>query len=152
MAESYYASVLGSDEEERQEGTGSEPLFQSIAQQFAVAGIDFNTPFRIFDNVPAHENCLQYRQRTLEVKVTARVSATRRRKEYMTVEPHGLEQPLAYLSGCAGSYRAALPFRVREGRRGSSTPAKAEMVRGERREGEVVEVTGGSLEATPKSS
>jgi integrase len=49
MAESYYASVLGSDEEERQEGTGSEPLFQSIAQQLAVAGIDFNTPFKVGD-------------------------------------------------------------------------------------------------------
>ncbi len=47
IAESYYASVLGSDEEERQEGTGSEPIFQSIAQQLTAAGVDFNTPFKV---------------------------------------------------------------------------------------------------------
>jgi hypothetical protein len=55
-------------------------------------------------------------------------------------------------SGCAGSYRPALPFRAREGWRGPSGPAKAAMVRGERLEGEVIGVTGGSLEATPSSS
>ncbi|MGH6713003.1 MAG: DUF6538 domain-containing protein [Bradyrhizobium sp.] len=47
MAESYYASVLHGDEEERQEGTGEEPIFQSVAQQLAAAGIDFNTPFKV---------------------------------------------------------------------------------------------------------
>lgn len=47
MAESYYAVVLASDEEERQEGTGSEPVFQSVAQQLAAAGIEFNTPFKV---------------------------------------------------------------------------------------------------------
>lgn len=45
MAEHYYASVLAADEDERQEGTGSEPIFQSVAEQFAAAGIEFNTPF-----------------------------------------------------------------------------------------------------------
>ena len=47
MAESYYASVLHGDEEERREGTGEEPIFQSVAQQLAAAGIDFNTPFKV---------------------------------------------------------------------------------------------------------
>src|SRR5712691_7822833 len=47
MAESYYASVLQSDEEEPQEGTGSEPLFQSIAQQLTAAEVGFSTPFKI---------------------------------------------------------------------------------------------------------
>src|SRR3954453_17067064 len=43
MAEHYYASILAADEEERQEGTGSEPIFQSVAQQLAAAGVEFNT-------------------------------------------------------------------------------------------------------------
>ncbi|MCP1830202.1 hypothetical protein J2R76_006902 [Bradyrhizobium sp. USDA 4532] len=33
MAESIYASTLANDEEERQEGTGSEAIFQSVAEQ-----------------------------------------------------------------------------------------------------------------------
>ncbi|WP_283814968.1 hypothetical protein [Bradyrhizobium neotropicale] len=40
MAEAYYAARLANDEEERREGTGSEPLFQSIAEQFNAAGIE----------------------------------------------------------------------------------------------------------------
>ncbi|MGY4282046.1 integrase [Bradyrhizobium sp. LM2.7] len=47
MSEHYYASVLAADQEERQEGTGSEPMFQSVAQQLAAAGVEFNTPFKI---------------------------------------------------------------------------------------------------------
>lgn len=47
MAEFYYASLLAVDEEERQEGTGSEPIFQSVAAQLTAAGIAFNTPFKI---------------------------------------------------------------------------------------------------------
>jgi integrase len=47
MAEAHYASVLYDDEEERREGTGSEPLFQSIARQLAAAGIEHNSPFTI---------------------------------------------------------------------------------------------------------
>jgi integrase len=49
MAETYYASVLAGDDEERQEGTGSESLFQSIAQQLTAAGVDFRTPFKVGD-------------------------------------------------------------------------------------------------------
>jgi hypothetical protein len=47
MAESFYATKLANDEEARREGTGSEPGFQSIAAQFAAAGIAVNTPFSI---------------------------------------------------------------------------------------------------------
>jgi len=47
MAETYYAAVLADDEEERQEGTGSEPIFQSVAQQLTAAGVDFRTPFKV---------------------------------------------------------------------------------------------------------
>jgi hypothetical protein len=39
MAESYHAAMLANDEEERREGTGSEPLFQSVAKQLSDAGI-----------------------------------------------------------------------------------------------------------------
>jgi len=47
MSERYYALVLGADEEERQEGTGSEPIFQSVAEQLAAAGVEFRTPFKV---------------------------------------------------------------------------------------------------------
>ena len=47
MAEFYYASLLAVDEEERQEGTGSEPIFQSVARQLTDAGVMFNTPFKV---------------------------------------------------------------------------------------------------------
>lgn len=47
MSERYYAFLLAADEEERQEGTGSEPVFQSVAEQLAAAGIEFKTPFKV---------------------------------------------------------------------------------------------------------
>lgn len=47
MAEFYYASLLAADEEERQEGTGSEPIFQGVAAQLTAASVAFNTPFRV---------------------------------------------------------------------------------------------------------
>ncbi len=47
MAEFYHASLLAVDDEERQEGTGSEPLFQSVAAQLAGAGIAYSTPFKV---------------------------------------------------------------------------------------------------------
>jgi hypothetical protein len=47
MAESYYATMLADDEEERREGTGSEPLFQSIAEQLNAAGIEYRTPWTV---------------------------------------------------------------------------------------------------------
>lgn len=47
MAEAYYAARLANDEEERREGTGSEPLFQSIAKQLSAAGVEYQTPFAV---------------------------------------------------------------------------------------------------------
>jgi hypothetical protein len=47
MAESHYAGMLANDEWERQEGTGSEPVFQSVAKQLSAAGIDYRTPFTV---------------------------------------------------------------------------------------------------------
>lgn len=47
MAETYYAARLANDEGERREGTGSEPLFQSIAAQLSAAGIEYQTPFAV---------------------------------------------------------------------------------------------------------
>jgi hypothetical protein len=47
MAEAHYASILRDDEEERREGVGSEPVFQSTAMQLAAAGIEHNSPFTI---------------------------------------------------------------------------------------------------------
>jgi integrase len=51
MAESYYAGMLANDEEERREGTGSEPVFQSVAKQLSAAGINYGTPFAV-DKLP----------------------------------------------------------------------------------------------------
>jgi hypothetical protein len=47
MAESYYANMMANDEDERREGTGSEPLFQSVAKQLSDAGLDYRTPFTL---------------------------------------------------------------------------------------------------------
>lgn len=47
MAESYYATLLAEDEEERREGTGSEPVFQKVAKQLDAAGVEYETPFTV---------------------------------------------------------------------------------------------------------
>jgi integrase len=47
MAESYYATMLADDEEERREGTGSEPLFQSVAEQLNAAAVEYRTPWTV---------------------------------------------------------------------------------------------------------
>ncbi|KJC55494.1 hypothetical protein UB31_00505 [Bradyrhizobium sp. LTSP849] len=47
MSERCYALLMASDEEERQEGTGSEPIFQSVAEQLTAAGVEFDTPFKV---------------------------------------------------------------------------------------------------------
>ena len=47
MAELHYARVLADDEEQRRQGTGSEPVFQTVARQLADAGIEFDTPFHV---------------------------------------------------------------------------------------------------------
>jgi hypothetical protein len=47
MAESYYATLLAEDEQERRDGTGSEPVFQGIAKQLNAAGVEYETPFTV---------------------------------------------------------------------------------------------------------
>jgi integrase len=47
MAEIHYAVILDTDETARREGTGSEPVFQSIAAQLTAAGVGFKTPFAV---------------------------------------------------------------------------------------------------------
>jgi hypothetical protein len=47
MVESYYAAMLANDEDERRDGTGSEPVFQSVAEQLSAAGIEYQTPFAV---------------------------------------------------------------------------------------------------------
>ena len=47
IAQYHFASVLAEDDEMRRNGTGSEPLFQSIAQQLAEAGVEFSTQFDV---------------------------------------------------------------------------------------------------------
>jgi hypothetical protein len=47
MAESYYATLLAEDEQERRDGTGSEAVFQGIAKQLNAAGVEYETPFKI---------------------------------------------------------------------------------------------------------
>jgi hypothetical protein len=44
MAELHYANLLAGDDEERREGTGSEPVFQTVGRQLMDAGIEFDTP------------------------------------------------------------------------------------------------------------
>jgi integrase len=47
LSEIYYASMLDHDETVRREGTGTEPLFQSMAAQLAAAGLKDFTSFAI---------------------------------------------------------------------------------------------------------
>ena len=47
IAEYHFAAMLAEDEEMRREGTGTEPLFQSVARQLSEAGVQFKTQFQI---------------------------------------------------------------------------------------------------------
>jgi integrase len=47
IADYFYAHELGSDEEQREGGVGSDPGFASIHQQLTAAGIEVNTPFAL---------------------------------------------------------------------------------------------------------
>src|ERR1700682_3799477 len=47
IADYFYASELGADEELREEGVGSDPGFATIHQQLTEAGIEFKTPFDV---------------------------------------------------------------------------------------------------------
>ena len=65
MAEYYYAGRLADDEEERREGTGTEPGFQSIAKQLSDVGIEFRTPFAVGDLPEAGLSDREITKRTL---------------------------------------------------------------------------------------
>ena len=47
IADYFYAHELGADEEQREEGIGSDPVFASVHRQLTEAGIEFETPFRL---------------------------------------------------------------------------------------------------------
>src|SRR5258706_14770942 len=47
IADYFYAHELGSDEEQREGGVGSDPGFASIHQQLTAAGIEVKTPFAL---------------------------------------------------------------------------------------------------------
>ena len=47
IAQYHFATVLAEDDEMRRDGTGTEPLFQSVARQLTDAGVKFHTPFDI---------------------------------------------------------------------------------------------------------
>jgi hypothetical protein len=47
IADYHFAAVLAEDDEMRRDGTGSEPIFQSIARQLADAGVEFKTQFHV---------------------------------------------------------------------------------------------------------
>ena len=47
IADYFYAHELGADEELREEGRGSDPVFSSVHRQLVDAGIEFETPFEV---------------------------------------------------------------------------------------------------------
>ena len=47
IADYFYAHQLGMDEELREEGIGSDPVFANVHRQLAEAGIEFETPFDV---------------------------------------------------------------------------------------------------------
>jgi hypothetical protein len=47
IAQYHFATALAEDEEMRRDGTGSEPVFQSVAHQLAGVGVKFHTEFQI---------------------------------------------------------------------------------------------------------
>src|SRR6266849_8971115 len=47
IADYFYANELGADQELREEGIGSDPVFASVHRQLAEAGSEFETPFDV---------------------------------------------------------------------------------------------------------
>ena len=47
IADYFYAHQLNADEELREEGIGSDPVFASVHRQLTEAGIEFETPFKV---------------------------------------------------------------------------------------------------------
>lgn len=80
MAESHYAAILANDEEERREGTGSEPIFHSIAQQLEEAGIEAKTSFALgaLPEAGLSDREVLKRTETLEYALTTSTAALAR--------------------------------------------------------------------------
>jgi hypothetical protein len=47
IADYFYAHELGADQELREEGVGSDPIFADVHRQLTAAGIEFKTPFDV---------------------------------------------------------------------------------------------------------
>src|ERR1700676_5115327 len=47
IADYFYAHEVGADEELREEGMGSDPVFANVHNQLIEAGIEFETPFKV---------------------------------------------------------------------------------------------------------
>jgi hypothetical protein len=80
MAEAHYASILSDDEGERREGTGSEPVFQSIARQLAAAGIEHESQFTVgaLPEAGLSDREIIKRQSTLDLALGAGAAALAR--------------------------------------------------------------------------
>lgn len=71
IAQYHFANVLAEDDEMRRDGSGSEPVFQSVARQLADAGIEFTTPFHV-EAVPEYglsEREMQKRSEDLQTYI-----------------------------------------------------------------------------------
>jgi Domain of unknown function (DUF6538) len=53
IADYFYAHQLGADEDLREEGIGSDPVFADVHRQLAEAGIEFETPFTVAEQTGA---------------------------------------------------------------------------------------------------
>ena len=47
IADYFYAHELGADEELREEGVGSDPMFAEVHRQLTEAGVEFESPFEV---------------------------------------------------------------------------------------------------------
>lgn len=110
MAEAYYASMLLADEEERREGTGSEPLFQSIAKQLEAAGIEYDTPFAVGSVPEAGLSDREVYKRTDTLEFALAISAPALARGDYTVIREELEEllytfQLSHLDRKSAAYR-----------------------------------------------
>lgn len=80
MAEHHYAAMLADDEEERRDGTGSESVFQSVAQQLRQAGVEVQTPYAVgaLPEAGLSDREITKRTETLEFQVTTSTTALAR--------------------------------------------------------------------------
>jgi hypothetical protein len=121
MAESYYATMLANDEEERRDGTGSEPLFHSIAEQLNAAGIEYRTPWTVGTVPEAGLSDREIYKRTDTLEFDLAISSPALARGDYTVIREELEELLSEfqcnLDRKSASYRklgmAVLTFHVR---------------------------------------